>query len=426
MTNQNFSLQREARPRITQLTLAQLETLRASCGEDKAPAQWLDSGAFQALMLGDLQNVTPCTCQPGEIICQEDEPGDMLYFIRSGRAAIVKGSFEAPVVLACRGAGEFVGEMALLEDMPRSASVVALDHMQLLSITREDFLHLLSGNIKLDLGLLRKMSSQLRDSDNAVLNIAQARRTLTSQVSELTTENRQLLELQRLREQTTELIIHDLRNPLQGITGAVNMLRMTLPADLLQENDDLFQLIIDNGNRMQRLIDSLLDISRLEAGEAKLALESSNLAMLLEAAVTRNQPVMQARGISARLNLPPDLPMVPIDVYMIDRVVTNLVDNAIKFIPGTGEITVSAEPCNDMVQVSINDTGFGIPPEQREYIFDRFARGTNSSKQQQGFGLGLTFCRLAVEAHGGRIWMEEGDGGRGSKCVFTLPLELVA
>ncbi len=423
MINQDFPRQRDAVSKITQVTLAQLETLRASCLEEKASAQLPDSGTFQALMFGDLQNIIPCTCQPGEVICQEDDPGDMLYLIRSGRAAIVKGSFDAPVVLACRGAGEFVGEMALLENLPRSASVVALEHMQLLGVTRDEFLRLLSGNTSLDLGLLRKLSGRLRASDDAFLNVAQARRTLTDQVSDLATENRQLLELQRLREQTTELIIHDLRNPLQGIAGAVSMLRMVLPAEVLQENHDLFQLITDNSNRMQRLIDSLLDISRLEAGEAQLALEPSNLLVLLDAAVNRNLPTMQARGITARLNLPPDLPTTTIDVYMIDRVVTNLLDNAIKFIPDTGEITVGANRHDEEVRVSINDTGFGIPAEQREYIFDRFARGSNGYARQRGFGLGLTFCRLAVEAHGGRIWMEDGDGGVGSKFVFTLPVE---
>ena len=268
------------------------------------------------------------------------------------------------------------------------------------------------------------MSGRLRASDDAFLNVAQARRTLTSQVSELATENRQLLELQRLREQTTELIIHDLRNPLQGITGAINMLRASLPTGILQENDDLFQLIVDNSNRMQRLIDSLLDISRLEAGEVKLALELSNLAVLLEAALNRTLPVLQARGITAQLELPHDLPLVSIDVYMIDRVVTNLLDNAIKFMPGRGEITVSVDQGGKEVQVSVNDTGFGIPLDQRAYIFERFARGTNSPTPQRGFGLGLTFCRLAVEAHGGRIWMEEGKGGAGSKFAFTLPTEI--
>src|SRR5512139_2923279 len=242
----------ETKPPTTILTAEQLELISASCtATTYGVPQTLDSGTFQALATSglNLSKATPVICVPGQVICWEGEPGDVMYLIRSGHAAITKGSFDAPVVLACRGAGEFVGEMALLEDLPRSASVVALEHMQLLGITREDFLHLLSGHTSVDLGLRRKLSGRLRASDDAFLNVAQARRTLTSQVSELATENRQLIELQRLREQTTELIIHDLRNPLQGITGAINLLRTSLPLGILQENDDLFQLIIDNSNR---------------------------------------------------------------------------------------------------------------------------------------------------------------------------------
>ncbi len=425
MMNQRLNLQREAGRMTTQLTLPQLEALRASCLDDETEPQTPDTGTFQALVVSGLQNITQLICQPGEVICQEGEPGDALYLIRSGHAAIVKGGFDAPVVLACRGAGEFVGEMALLEDLPRSASVVALDEMQLLVVEHEDFLSLLSGNIKLDIGLLRKLSGRLRASDDAYTSVTHARRTLSGEVSHLSAVNQQLLELQRLRDQTTDLIIHDLRNPLQGISGAIGLLRMVLPEETQQENHDLLQLIADNCDRMQRLIDSLLDISRLESGEAELVREPSNLPGLLEAALMRTMPVLQTRGITSHFSLPPDLPMVSIDVHMIDRVVTNLLDNAIKFIPGAGAITVRAEPRGAHVAVSVNDTGFGIPPEQREQVFERFARGSSGS-HQRGFGLGLTFCRLAVQAHGGRIWVEDGEGGVGCKFIFTLPVDLSA
>ena len=404
----------------TILTLNQINYLRASCPDDDlVTPHTLDSGTFQTLAAG-LDKVTPITCLPGEVICHEGELGDAMYLIQTGRAAIVRGGFDAPIVLACHGPGEFVGEMALLENLPRSASVVALGDMHLLKITREDFQALLSDSTNLDIGMMRRLSAHLRLADDVITSTAYARRDLSHQLSELEAEKSHLMGLQQLRDQTTDLIIHDLRNPLQGIAGAVGMLRMVLPEAVLQENRDLFLLMTDNCDRMQRLIDSLLDISRLEAGETKLVREPSNLPLLLETAVTRTLPTLYARGITSRLNLPSNLPAVLVDVYMIDRVVTNLLDNAIKFIPGPGEITVSAEHRGDHVAISINDTGLGIPPEQRERIFERFVRSSGS--HQRGFGLGLTFCRLAVEAHGGKIWMEDGEGGVGSKCIFTLPV----
>jgi signal transduction histidine kinase len=384
--------------------------------------QTLDSGTFQALATSglNLSAALPEICARGQVICREGELGDAMYLIRSGHAAIVKGSFEAPIVLACRGAGEFIGEMALLENLPRSASVVALDEVYLYHVTRDEFQRMLINSPKLDLGMLRKLSSRLREADDLITMTTHARRSLSSQVDELAAENQQLMELQRLREETTDLVLHDLRNPLHSIMGAAGMLQMILSPALVQENRDLFNLINNNCERMQRLVDSLLDISRMESGETELLLEPANLAQLIQAAVSRVSSTLQARSIASIIFMPAHLPAVQIDLDMIDRVIINLLDNAIKFTPGGGQISVAAEPHADHVAVSITDTGYGIPPEQRPHIFERFARGTNSGAR--GFGLGLTFCKLAVEAHGGRIWVEDGDGGVGCKCIFTLPL----
>ncbi|CAG0928839.1 two-component system, OmpR family, phosphate regulon sensor histidine kinase PhoR [Thermoflexales bacterium] len=413
----------------TILTAEQLETVRASCtATTYGVPQTLDSGTFQALATSglNLSKATPLICAPGQVICWEGEPGDEMYLIRSGHAAITKGSFDAPIVLACRGSGEFVGEMALLENLPRSASVVALDEVYLYQVTREDFQRMLSHSTKLDVGMLRKLSSRLREADDLITTTTHARRSLSSQVNELEAENQQLMELQRLREQTTDLVVHDLRNPLHSIMGAVGMLQMILPPAMLQENRDLFNLVNSNCDRMQRLVDSLLDISRMESGETELNLEPANLAQLIQAAVSRLSSTLQSRGIASSVFMPAHLPPVEIDVDMIDRVVVNLLDNAIKFTPSGGQIGVTAETHADHVAVSINDNGCGIPPEQRPHIFERFARGSSEGLRPRGFGLGLTFCRLAVEAHGGKIWVEDGEGGVGCKSIFTLPLEHVA
>jgi signal transduction histidine kinase len=413
----------------TILTAEQIELIRANCSTTTYGApQTLDSGTFQAMAIGglNLSKATPVICVPGQVICREGEPGDAMFLIRSGHAAIIKGGFDAPIVLACRGAGEFIGEMALLENLPRSASVVALDEVYLYHVTREDFQRMLSHSTKLDIGMLRKLSSRLREADDMITTTTHARRSLSSQVNELAAENRQLMELQRLREQTTDLVVHDLRNPLHSIMGAVGMLQMILPPNLLQENRDLFTLVNNNCERMQRLVDSLLDISRMESGETELTLEPANLAQLIQAAVSRVSSTLQARSIASSIFMPAHLPPVEIDVDMIDRVVINLLDNAIKFTPSGGQISVAAEPHAAHVSISLSDTGCGIPPEQRPHIFERFARGTTDGPRPRGFGLGLTFCKLAIEAHGGQIWVEDGEGGMGCKFIFTLPLERAA
>lgn len=401
------------------LTSQQLETIRQNClGDPDSNPQTLDSGTFQALALGgfSLSQTTPRVCVTGELICEEGEPGDALFLVRSGRAAIFKGSADAPIVLNCRGAGEFVGEMAILEDLPRSASVVALEEMHLIKMRRDDFQRLLSDSTKLDVGMLRKLSSRLREADDLITSTTRARRTLHTQVNELAAENQELLDLQRLREQTTDLVVHDLRNPLHSISGAVGLLQMVLPEVVLQENHELFELINQTCARMQRLVESLLDISRMEAGEAELTREPANLPQLIQSAVTRVSPVLQSHGLASQVFMPAHLPRLPIDIDKIDRVLINLLDNAIKFTPNGGLISVRAELRGSHVAISINDTGSGISPEQRDQIFERFARGNQGSSLVRGFGLGLTFCRLAVEAHGGKIWIEDGEGGVGCRA----------
>src|SRR5512135_1923349 len=311
----------------TFLTAEQIEMIRTHCASTTYGApQTLDSGTFQAMATGGftLSKSAPFVCAPGQIICREGEPGEAMFLIRSGHAAIVKGSFDAPIVLACRGAGEFVGEMALLENLPRSASVVALDEVYLYQVTREDFQRMLSHSTKLDVGMLRKLSSRLREANDLITTTTHARRTLSSQIDELAAENQQLMELQRLREETTDLVVHDLRNPLHGIIGAAGLLQMVLPPALLQDNRDLFNLINNNCERMQRLVDSLLDISRMESGETRLVLESANLAQLIQASVSRVSTMLQTRGIASSVFMPAYLPPVEVDVDMIDRVVINL------------------------------------------------------------------------------------------------------
>jgi signal transduction histidine kinase len=111
-----------------------------------------------------------------------------------------------------------------------------------------------------------------------------------------------------------------------------------------------------------------------------------------------------------------------IDEEKIDRVLANLIDNALKFTPKGGEITIAVEEQDKHVLVSVANTGPTIPPRDGERIFDRFAQLSETSHQRRGWGLGLAFCRLAVEAHGGRIWVEPGEGGEGNRFVFSLPL----
>ncbi|OGO68152.1 MAG: hypothetical protein A2Z37_11335 [Chloroflexi bacterium RBG_19FT_COMBO_62_14] len=228
------------------------------------------------------------------------------------------------------------------------------------------------------------------------------------------------LELDELRTDLTSMIFHDLRSPLGNIISSLEVLQMTLPKD-----DETLQSVLSIANRssrrLSRLIDSLLDLGQLEAGQAVLNKTSASLKALIAEAVEEVHPVAEAKGLQLQFRLgKPDLPYVAMDVDMVRRIVINLLENATKYTRSGGRITITATTLDGEVSVSVTDTGLGIAPRDQKIIFSKFARLQHDGGPK-GLGLGLAFCRLAVEAHGGRIRVES-EEGKGSTFTFTLPL----
>lgn len=358
----------------------------------------------------------------GEVLFWEGERGDAMYLIRAGRVVVLKGNPESPTVLGYRGPGEIIGEMALLESQARSATNIALSPVRLLRIDRDGFRELIRANPDISLTIMSMLSARLREADTIRTTALEGGEQLKAQVTQLMTEKEQLLELQRVRKETSDLIVHDLRNPLGIIYGTINMLEMVLPEDVLADNRELIDLATSACERMQRLVDSLLDVAKLETGEMPIHLRHADLQPVIEEVVQLQSVSARPHNVTLRVELADDLPPVLMDVEKIERVLSNLLDNALKYSPPDSTVTVCAEHAPQAVVVSVIDQGPGIPKAQRERIFERFAQVEGSKPARRGFGLGLTFCKLAVEAHGGEIWAEEGPDGVGSRFVFTLPL----
>ncbi|MEW5956904.1 MAG: ATP-binding protein [Chloroflexota bacterium] len=408
------------------LTAAELDRIRAARPASSEPITTNAHSPLLSLLANTdrkklAQLIVEQQYVPGQIIILEGDTGDAMYIIRSGRVAVVKGDFGTPTVLGYRGVGEIVGEMALLENRPRFASIIALDKVSLLRIRREDFLRFLRTNTDLGMSILRALSTRLRAADEARSDSAQTEQRLTQLVSELETEKQRLLELQRLRQETSDLIVHDLRNPLSLISGAINMLELTLPDNILADNRELVDLININCGRMKRLVDALLDVTQMESGNFELVLTPIDLVYLIKKACERTTPILKSYEITLASTVPEELPPVVVDEEKIDRVLANLMDNALKFTPQGGQVTIGANWDDHQVTVHVANSGPTIPAEDRERIFERFTHAS-INRQNRGFGLGLTFCRLAVEAHHGRMWVEPVDEGEGNRFVFTLPL----
>jgi two-component system sensor histidine kinase KdpD len=226
------------------------------------------------------------------------------------------------------------------------------------------------------------------------------------------------IEAERLRTALLSSLSHDLRTPLAGITGAAT--------SLLQDRSmrdevrtDLLQTIVEEAQRMNRLIGNLLDMIRVETQTLVVQKEWQPLEEPIGVALIRTDDVLQGREV--QVTLPPDLPLVPLDGLLIEEVLINLLENAAKYTPAGTPINISAKGIDGVVTVDVADRGPGLPPGEEGRIFEKFYRSVGSPAGG-GVGLGLTICRGIVQAHGGRIWAENRPGG-GAVFRFTLPIE---
>lgn len=239
-------------------------------------------------------------------------------------------------------------------------------------------------------------------------------------------DNTEERRLDTMRRELNSMVVHDLRNPITSIISGMAMLQ-----DLLVEGQtdqgliaEVIRIAQNSAENMLNLVQSLLDVSRLEQSSVALDCESLSLLDPIDEAMKSVLGLALSAGISIITQIPDDLPPVWIDDEKIQRVLVNLLDNALRHTPYDGMIYIEAthRPEERAVWVRIDDTGPGIPPEARSRIFDKFVQLDQAAlRGHKGTGLGLTFCKLAIEAHGGRIWVEEGDNGGAAFC-FTVPV----
>ena len=226
------------------------------------------------------------------------------------------------------------------------------------------------------------------------------------------------IETERLRGSLLSSVSHDLRTPLTSIGGAASSLLEQGDSLAPETRKELLQTIHDEAERLGRQVSNLLEMTKLEAGHLKVAKEPQPLEETLGAALNRLTKLLAGRPV--RLNLPPELPMVPIDAVLIEQVFFNLCENAVKYTPKDTPLDISARRASDAIVVEIADRGPGFSEGDEERVFDKFYRGA-SPRTAPGTGLGLAICKGIVRAHGGKIEAENRDGG-GAVFRFTLPL----
>lgn len=226
----------------------------------------------------------------------------------------------------------------------------------------------------------------------------------------------------RLQKALLASISHDLRTPLAAITGAMSTLLEADGALAAPAKAKLLGLARDEAARLNHLVGNLLDMTRLEAGVLEIRREPADLREIVAAALERLDRLSPQCPV--RLDLPPDLPLVPVDFVLMTQVLVNLLDNAGKHSPPGAPIEVSGRIAGERLEVAVTDAGPGIPEEAREAVFEKFYR-VRRPDAPPGSGLGLSICRGFVEAQGGAIRAEAAPSG-GARLVFTLPLSPAA
>ena len=229
----------------------------------------------------------------------------------------------------------------------------------------------------------------------------------------------QLEQVESMRRRLIGDVAHELRTPLTAIMGSAE----ALMDGVLPASAETYQQIHSEAGRLSRLVDDLQELSRVESRAIHFDIHPVDSTSLIKTAVKRLQYHFDEKRVTLTSSLPPEPVHVLADEDRIIQVLTNLIGNALQYTPEQGTVSVLLEKDKTEAQISVRDTGLGIPAEHLSHIFDRFYRVDKSrSRTQGGSGIGLTIAKHLVEAHGGRIWAESAGENKGSVFVFTLPL----
>ena len=251
-------------------------------------------------------------------------------------------------------------------------------------------------------------------------------------IRDVTERVRMQAELERARQEQLEMkdrflshVSHELRSPLAVIHQFVTILTDGLAGGLNPEQREYLEITLRNTNQLRSMIADLLEVTRAQTGKLSIEPQSTSMSELISQTIDAFRMAAAAKGVALSADLPSHLPPVYADPGRVRQILVNLIDNAIKFTPSGGSITVRANACDDDVDflhVSVADTGRGISPESKKRVFDHLYQTEQAVESgQHGLGLGLYICKEWVSRHGGKIWVES-QLGKGSIFTFTLPV----
>jgi two-component system sensor histidine kinase/response regulator len=260
----------------------------------------------------------------------------------------------------------------------------------------------------------------LRARIGAKLWDKRARDRETRYLSQLRESYARLVDLERMRDDLTNMIVHDLRTPLTSLLGGIRTIGMI--GELSETQSEMIDLAINGGETLLGMINDLLDVEKMESGTPTLDLTRVDAALVVRDAINQISSIARSSNITVIENIAEPLPEFDADVDKLRRTLVNLVGNALKFSRPDGSVTISVDGAlESLVRFRVSDKGEGIPETEFEHIFEKFGQvESRNAGRKMSTGLGLAFCKLTVEAHGGQIAVES-ILGQGSEFSFTLP-----
>jgi signal transduction histidine kinase len=346
------------------------------------------------------------------VVVREEEVGQAFFIIVEGEVEVTKlVEGQSQCVLQRHSAGDFFGEMALIEASPRTATVRTLTPSTLLEISKDDFDTVLSQHPAMALTMMRALTQRLRQADQRAIA------ELSQKNEELARVNRVLTEQEQFRSEFLTTVAHELRTPLTSANGY-----LTLVSNGRMEGDQVKQAAsraLRNVKRVVRLVNDILFLQEMDL----ILPEFRGVSLrdiVTRAVLDRSQQAIET-DLSLQVHVEEDLPQVMGDSEWLYRAIDALLDNAIKFSPNGGEVSIRIVHRFGQVQLAFSDQGVGIPADQLGRIFERFQQVQQAGPHLfGGVGLGLPLVNQVVEQHGGRIEVDSVEG-QGSTFIMSLP-----
>ncbi|MBC8507721.1 MAG: cyclic nucleotide-binding domain-containing protein [Anaerolineales bacterium] len=347
----------------------------------------------------------------GKVLCRENAIEETFFVILEGQVEVSKTINENEErLLKTLHQGDFFGEMGLIHNAPRGATVTTISQVEVLEINKSSFDKLLEGSSSMSLAMVHEVSRRLRENDEMAIE------DLRLKAGELAAAYQRLAKEELARREFLTIIAHELRTPLTAARGFLEMARFH---DL--EEADLKDVLSTVGRNVEQIVTLVNDILFLQEVEIVMPeMHPTEIGELVEYAVNKMEGQAAAAGVEFVVEVEPNVPLVAGHVRSIQRALVQLLDNAVKFSPGGGAVNIRVAHDDDGAKISIRDHGIGIDEKVLPHIFDRFFHMDKiGSDVFGGLGLGLSITKQVIEQHNGRIEVES-IFGEGS--TFTIYL----